>query len=121
MSDTKTGDDKTLSVHPKKTLTLKPASGQGMVRQNFSHGRTKAVVVETKKRKFTRPGEAEAPVVAAPVQLKPKAPAAPAAPVATPARPAVPPSSSADSTSTASDDDSSIALAAGSSGTRVTE
>jgi len=91
MSDTKTGDDKTLSVHPKKTLTLKPASGQGMVRQNFSHGRTKAVVVETKKRKFTRPGEAEAPVVAAPVQLKPKAPAAPAAPVATPARPAVPP------------------------------
>jgi len=53
MSDTKSGDDKTLSVTPKKTLTLKrPGMEQGTVRQNFSHGRTKAVVVETKKRKF---------------------------------------------------------------------
>ena len=58
MSDTKTGDDKTLSVATKKTLTLKrPGMEQGTVRQNFSHGRTKAVVVETKKRKFSIPGE----------------------------------------------------------------
>ena len=58
MSDTKTGDDKTLSVTPKKTLTLKrPGMEQGTVRQNFSHGRTKSVVVETKKRKFVKPGE----------------------------------------------------------------
>ena len=50
MSDTKTGDDKTLSVNTKKTLTLKrSALEQGTVRQNFSHGRTKSVVVETKK------------------------------------------------------------------------
>ena len=56
MSDTKTGDDKTLSVNTKKTLTLKrPGMEQGTVRQNFSHGRTKPVVVETKKRKFARP------------------------------------------------------------------
>ena len=53
MSDTKTGDDKTLSVNTKKTLTLKrPGIEQSTVRQNFSHGRTKSVVVETKKRKF---------------------------------------------------------------------
>ena len=48
MSDTKSGDDKTLSVNTKKTLTLKrPGVEQGTVRQNFSHGRTKSVVVET--------------------------------------------------------------------------
>ena len=83
MSDTKTGDDKTLSVTPKKTLSLKPAGvTQGTVRQNFSHGRTKQVVVETKKRKFSRPDEKPeaAPAVAL---FKPKAPAAaPTAPVA---------------------------------------
>jgi translation initiation factor IF-2 len=76
MSDTKTGDDNTLSVNTKKTLTLKrPGLEQGTVRQNFSHGRTKSVVVETKKRKFSMPGDK--PDAAASV-FKPK-PAAPAA------------------------------------------
>jgi translation initiation factor IF-2 len=75
MSDTKTGDDNTLSVNTKKTLTLKrPGLEQGTVRQNFSHGRTKSVVVETKKRKFSMPGDK--PDAAASV-FKPK----PAAPV----------------------------------------
>ncbi|MCO5147792.1 MAG: translation initiation factor IF-2 [Aquamicrobium sp.] len=85
MSDTK--DDKTLSVNTKKTLTLKrPGVEQGTVRQNFSHGRTKAVVVETKKRKFALPGEKqETPPPA--VTLKPRAPQ-PAAP--RPAAPAAP-------------------------------
>jgi translation initiation factor IF-2 len=95
MNDTK--DDKTLSVNTKKTLTLKrPGVEQGTVRQNFSHGRTKAVVVETKKRKFALPGEKqEAPPP--PVTLKPRAPQPqpqpqqPAAPVAAP-RPAPAPS-----------------------------
>src|SRR3954453_1896198 len=45
MVDTKTPGDKTLSV-PTKTLTLKPRVEQGTVRQSFSHGRTKQVVVE---------------------------------------------------------------------------
>lgn len=78
MSDTK--DDKTLSVNTKKTLTMKrPGGEQGTVRQNFSHGRTKAVVVETKKRKFSMPGEKpETPQPA--VQLKPRAPQAPVPP-----------------------------------------
>ncbi|HUG61646.1 MAG TPA: translation initiation factor IF-2 associated domain-containing protein, partial [Methylomirabilota bacterium] len=51
MSDTKNSDDKTLSVAPKKsTLTLSRRTvEQGTVRQSFSHGRTKAVVVEKKK------------------------------------------------------------------------
>ena len=86
MSDTKTGDEKTLSVNTKKTLTLKrPGMDQGTVRQNFSHGRVKQVVVETKKRKFARPEDKPeaapavaifkpkpAVVVQAPVQEAPK-------------------------------------------------
>src|ERR1700716_1552207 len=45
MVDTKTPGDKTLSV-PTKTLTLKPRVETGTVKQSFSHGRTKQVVVE---------------------------------------------------------------------------
>ncbi|WP_375644638.1 translation initiation factor IF-2 [Bartonella sp. MR100HLJHH] len=47
----------------KKTLTLKRSVLEtSTVKQNFSHGRTKAVVVETKRRKITRPDEkAETP------------------------------------------------------------
>lgn len=93
MSDTKSGDDKTLSVTPKKTLTLKPSGSvsQSTVRQNFSHGRTKSVVVETKKRKFSVPGEAakDAPAAAEPAAA-PAAPA-PAPAAAAPARPALTP------------------------------
>ncbi len=78
MSDTKSDDDKTLSVTTKKTLTLKrPGMEQGTVRQNFSHGRTKSVVVETKKRKFSLPGEKPETAAAAPVFAPKPAPAAP--------------------------------------------
>ncbi|MES0034454.1 translation initiation factor IF-2 [Mesorhizobium sp. M0046] len=93
MSDTKSGDDKTLSVTPKKTLTLKrPGMEQGTVRQNFSHGRTKSVVVETKKRKFSLPGDKPEPA-AAPVSVftpKPVA-AAPAVQESPKAAPPPPP------------------------------
>ncbi|WP_017196219.1 translation initiation factor IF-2 [Bartonella birtlesii] len=42
----------------KRTLTLKRSILEtSTVKQNFSHGRTKAVVVETKRRKITRPDE----------------------------------------------------------------
>ncbi|RUW14033.1 translation initiation factor IF-2 N-terminal domain-containing protein, partial [Mesorhizobium sp. M1A.F.Ca.IN.020.03.1.1] len=89
MSDTKSGDDKTLSVTPKKTLTLKrPGLEQGTVRQNFSHGRTKSVVVETKKRKFSLPGDKPEPV--APSVFTPKPAAAAPAP-AVPEAPKAPP------------------------------
>jgi translation initiation factor IF-2 len=88
MTDTKSGDDNTLSVNPKKTLTLKrPGVEQGTVRQNFSHGRTKSVVVETKKRKFSMPGE-KTETAASVFAPKPPQPVA-APPVAAPAAPVV--------------------------------
>ena len=53
MTDNK--DDKTISVAGKKTLTLKPSGvQQGTVRQDMGRGRTKAVVVETRKRRINR-------------------------------------------------------------------
>jgi translation initiation factor IF-2 len=105
MTDNNSGDNKTLSVTGKKTLSLKPAGAGEMstVRQKFSHGRTHAVVVETKRRKFSKPGERDdiitpvaAPAPAAPVAAAPAPVAAPrpapAAPAAAPvaARPAAP-------------------------------
>ncbi|MEM0899867.1 MAG: translation initiation factor IF-2 [Pseudomonadota bacterium] len=56
MSDTKNDDGK-------RTLTLKREGGSGVVRQKMGGGRTNTVVVEKRKRKFTKPGEkpAEAP------------------------------------------------------------
>src|SRR5471032_3136437 len=89
MVDTKTPGDKTLSV-PTKTLTLKPRVETGTVRQSFSHGRTKQVVVE-KRGKRRVGGDAPAaethalePVVAKPAP--PKAPLARAAPPPAPPR-----------------------------------
>ena len=59
MSDTNNSGDKTLSANPppKPTLHLKRPVEQGTVRQSFSHGRSKAVVVE-KKRARVAPGGA---------------------------------------------------------------
>jgi translation initiation factor IF-2 len=73
MVDTKSPGDKTLSV-PTKTLTLKPRVETGTVRQSFSHGRTKQVVVE-KRGKRRIPGEAPATETPA---AEPAAKAAPA-------------------------------------------
>src|SRR5262245_2773357 len=84
MAETKTPGDKPLSVGS-KTLSLKPRSETGVVRQSFSHGRTKSVVVE-KKPKRRMPGEAGGPPV---VDTKPAPAPAPAprpAPQPAPAR-----------------------------------
>src|SRR3984885_7889259 len=91
MVDTKTPGDKTLSV-PTKTLTLKPRVETGTVRQSFSHGRTKQVVVEKRgKRRLGGDGPvAEAPVSAPePVVAKPAPARAPLTtrPAAAPAAP----------------------------------
>ena len=60
MTETKNPGEKTLTVTPSKTtLSLKRSVEQGMVRQSFSHGRTKAVVVEKLKRRVVGPGEGE--------------------------------------------------------------
>ncbi|MFG1333450.1 translation initiation factor IF-2 [Xanthobacter autotrophicus] len=88
MNDTKTPGDKTLHPATGKTLTLKRPVEQGMVRQSFSHGRSKAVVVEKVKRRVIAPGEAAGQGTG---QAAPAAPAAaPAAP--RPAAPAAAPS-----------------------------
>src|SRR3981189_138224 len=90
MVDTKTPGDKTLSVS--KTLTLKPRVETGTVRQSFSHGRTKQVVVE--KRGKRRVG-GDAPATETPAPEPVVAKAAPAkAPLARPAPSATPRSSS---------------------------
>ncbi len=86
MTDKNTPGDKTLHMAQTKTLSLKRPVEQGVVRQSFSHGRTKAVVVEKVKRRIVGPGETPAApepvkVAAAPV----KAAAAPA-PAPAPAR-----------------------------------
>ena len=71
-TDTKSPGEK-LSVTSKTTLTLKPRAETGVVRQSFSHGRSKAVVVEKVRKRTLGPGEAK------PAEQ-------PAAPVSTPRR-----------------------------------
>jgi translation initiation factor IF-2 len=86
MSDTKAPGDKKISVG--KTLTLKPRTETGVVRQSFSHGRSKQVVVETVKRRTIGKTEAKAPE---PVpQEAPKKPQPAPQGRATPAAPAAP-------------------------------
>jgi len=78
MSESENTGDKTLTAPPPKTLHLKQRPPeQGTVRQSFSHGRSKAVVVE--RVKSHRPRVAEA---------KPATPAP--APAATPSAPPKP-------------------------------
>ncbi len=95
MTETKNPGEKTLSVAATKTLTLKRGVEQGVVRQSFSHGRTKAVVVEKVKRRAVGPAEAKALEHAAEAVPSARrgagkaavaAPAAPSAP-ATPLKP----------------------------------
>ncbi len=80
MTETTKNSGEKLSVAPTKTLTLKRGSvEQGVVRQSFSHGRSKAVVVEKVKRRVAGPGEVKAEPVAAPDRsAAPKRPGAPA-------------------------------------------
>ncbi|MEJ0096586.1 MAG: translation initiation factor IF-2 [Methylocella sp.] len=79
MSETKNPGDHTLTVAPTKTLSLKRPVEAGIVRQSFSHGRTKAVVVEKVKRRVVagEPGQAR----------EAGAPEAPPAPVVAPQPP----------------------------------
>jgi translation initiation factor IF-2 len=83
MSETKDTADKTLGGGGRKPLSLQRTVESGHVRQSFSHGRSKSVVVEKKKtRKLAAPGgaaEAAAPA-ATPVAPKVEARVAPRAP-----------------------------------------
>ncbi|MDC0148304.1 translation initiation factor IF-2 [Alphaproteobacteria bacterium] len=74
MSDTEKGDEG--EGQRGKTLSLNRTVESGQVRQSFSHGRSKSVLVEKRRKRTIKPGSApedQAPVEAAPVQ----APAAP--------------------------------------------
>ncbi|NCG11002.1 MAG: translation initiation factor IF-2 [Alphaproteobacteria bacterium] len=51
---------------PGKTLSLKRTVDSGQVRQNFSHGRTKSVQVERKRKRMVTPGSAGASSAATP-------------------------------------------------------
>src|ERR1700737_414509 len=85
----KTPGEKKLSV-PAKTLTLKPRVETGTVKQSFSHGRTKQVVVE-KRGKRRVGGDAPASETQhAPEPVVAKS-APPKAPLARPAAPPPPP------------------------------
>ncbi|MEM8647378.1 MAG: translation initiation factor IF-2, partial [Pseudomonadota bacterium] len=67
-----------------KTLSMRRGVEQGRVKQNFSHGRSKTVVVETKRRRtITAPGSQPSPIES---KVKPAAPKA--APKPAPAAPA---------------------------------
>ena len=83
MTESKDTTDKTLRTGGRKPLSLQRTVESGHVRQNFSHGRSKSVVVEKKKtRKLGGPGEGvETAPPLAPVIEPPKIQAAkPASP-----------------------------------------
>jgi translation initiation factor IF-2 len=67
MTETTKNSGEKLSVSSTKTLTLKRGGvEQGVVRQSFSHGRSKAVVVEKVKRRVAGATEAKAEPAATP-------------------------------------------------------
>ena len=62
MTETKETTEKTLrGAAPRKPLSLKRTVDAGHVKQSFSHGRSKSVVVEKKKKRtISAPGGADA-------------------------------------------------------------
>ena len=78
MTESNDQSDKTLRTGARKPLSLQRTVESGHVRQNFSHGRSKSVVVEKKKtRKLTAPGAEAAPDPAPVVVAERPQPAAP--------------------------------------------
>ncbi|MCE9648181.1 MAG: translation initiation factor IF-2 N-terminal domain-containing protein, partial [Parvibaculum sp.] len=78
MNDSTDSSERKLKASGGKTLSLKRTVESGHVRQNFSHGRSKSVVVEKKKKRTINPGGASA-------QPEPVEEAAPAPVAAAPA------------------------------------
>jgi translation initiation factor IF-2 len=60
MSDIKTGEDGEANAGRSKTLSLKRTVESGQVRQSFSHGRSKSVLVEKRRKRTVNSGAAEA-------------------------------------------------------------
>src|SRR5271166_3800284 len=87
MNETNNTDKPVGVAPPKSTLHLKRPIEQGTVRQSFSHGRSKAVVVEKVKRRVLGPGEgasaappAKPTISVVPARPAPPTPGAPAKP-----------------------------------------
>ncbi len=75
MTETKDTTEKTLRGGARKPLSLQRTVESGHVRQNFSHGRSKSVVVEKRRtRKLGGPGAEQEPE-APPVEAAPEPPA----------------------------------------------
>jgi translation initiation factor IF-2 len=94
MSETSNSDKSVGAPPPKATLHLKRPVEQGSVRQSFSHGRSKTVVVEKVKRRILTPGDgspATAPAQTAAATAKPILAGAPKLSPAPRAKPAAPP------------------------------
>ena len=73
MTETKDTTEKTVQGGVRKPLSLQRTVESGHVRQNFSHGRSKSVVVEKRRtRKLATPGAA-AEAEAAPTEAAPQA------------------------------------------------
>ncbi|HSG96331.1 MAG TPA: translation initiation factor IF-2 associated domain-containing protein, partial [Afifellaceae bacterium] len=80
MSDTTSDGDKTIRVERRRTISLKRDTDT--VRQSFSGGRSKSVVVEKKRRRISVPGSSESTPV---VTKSPEPAAEPSAETASPA------------------------------------
>ncbi len=82
MTDSNDQSDKTIRVGARKPLSLQRTVESGHVRQNFSHGRSKSVVVEKKKtRKLSGPGDvAELAPLSVPEKVAPQPVSPPPAP-----------------------------------------
>src|SRR5271157_3775314 len=92
MNETNNSDKPIGGAPPKATLHLKRPVEQGTVRQSFSHGRSKAVVVEKVKRRVLGPGETAPAVSGTSAPTKPTISIAPRGPTsAGQAKPAAPP------------------------------
>ena len=76
MSDTKTGEDGEANAGRSKTLSLKRTVESGQVRQSFSHGRSKSVLVEKRRKRTINSGGAEA-APAEEIAQQPEAPSGP--------------------------------------------
>ena len=76
MSDTKTGEDGEGNAGRSKTLSLKRTVESGQVRQSFSHGRSKSVLVEKRRKRTINSGGAEA-VPAEEIAQQPEAQSSP--------------------------------------------
>ena len=82
MNDSTDSSERKLKASGGKTLSLKRTVESGHVRQNFSHGRSKSVVVEKKKKRTINPGGAAGHVE--PAEEAAPAPVAAAAPAPAP-------------------------------------